>query len=45
MINADRGRSCLETPFVVGLWRIFQEELVLGHPQQNELLLRGGRVT
>jgi hypothetical protein len=35
----------LKTSFVVGLWCIFQEEVVLGHPPENDLLLRGGRVS
>ena len=44
-MNLNRGRSGLKTSFVVDLWRIFQEEVVLGHPLENALLLRGGRVS
>jgi hypothetical protein len=35
----------LKTSLMEGLWCIFQEEVVLGHPPENPLLLRGGRVS
>ena len=43
--NLGCGRSHLKTAFVVGLWCIFQEEVVLGHPPVNALLLRGRRIS
>ena len=44
-MKPGRRRSRLKTSFVVGLWCIFQEEVVLGHPLENDLLLREGRVS
>ena len=40
-MNHSRKRSGLKTSFMVGLWCIFREEVVLGHPPKNDLLLRG----
>ena len=44
-MNPGCGRKLLKTTFVVDLWRIFQEEMVLAHPFGNALLLKGGRVS